>query len=81
MWDNFLVQNNYSGNGGIRTRDLSISKPGSTITPLFPLIRRLHNFTVASVGLRVLSLMQSVRSHWPISNVYNHAPPSVAKAD
>ncbi|KAH3836418.1 hypothetical protein DPMN_109788 [Dreissena polymorpha] len=59
---------------------LSLSQR-STITPLFPLMRRLHNLTVANAGLRVLSLMQSVLSHWPISIVYNHAPPSVAKAD
>ncbi|KAH3694592.1 hypothetical protein DPMN_082032 [Dreissena polymorpha] len=29
----------------------------STITPLLTLTRRLHNFTAASAGLRVLSLM------------------------
>ena len=27
MWDKFLAQGNYSGQGGIRTRDLSIPKP------------------------------------------------------
>ena len=51
----------------------------STITPLFRLNCRLHNFTARNAGLRVLSLMQSVHSHWPISIVYNDAPPSVAK--
>ncbi|KAH3786933.1 hypothetical protein DPMN_165051 [Dreissena polymorpha] len=29
MWDKFLAQGNSSGQGGIRTRDLSIPKPAS----------------------------------------------------
>ncbi|KAH3849866.1 hypothetical protein DPMN_092270 [Dreissena polymorpha] len=29
MWDKFLAQENSSGQGGIRTRDLSIPKPAS----------------------------------------------------
>ncbi|KAH3818850.1 hypothetical protein DPMN_120648 [Dreissena polymorpha] len=29
LWDKFLAQGNSSGQGGIRTRDLSIPKPAS----------------------------------------------------
>ncbi|KAH3804780.1 hypothetical protein DPMN_133068 [Dreissena polymorpha] len=29
MWDKFLAEGNSSGQGGIRTRDLSIPKPAS----------------------------------------------------
>ncbi|KAH3794835.1 hypothetical protein DPMN_148373 [Dreissena polymorpha] len=29
LWDKFLAQGNFSGQGGIRTRDLSIPEPAS----------------------------------------------------
>ncbi|KAH3740769.1 hypothetical protein DPMN_047480 [Dreissena polymorpha] len=36
LWDKFLAQGNSSGQGRIRTRDLSIPKPASSIRPLLP---------------------------------------------
>ena len=76
---NFLLRKIPVVRAGFEPGSSRLLSQRSTITPLFRLNCRLHNFTAGNAGLRVLSLMQSVHSHWPISIVYNDAPPSVAK--
>ncbi|KAH3798392.1 hypothetical protein DPMN_151991 [Dreissena polymorpha] len=62
MWDKFLIQKNVSGQGGIQTRDLSFSKPAfyhyTTVST-----RSSSAVFYSSAGLRVLSLIQSVKPH------------------